>query len=233
MKAAFLCEFATIRSTFAQLVLIYAIIAIVLGIATESLVALTACVGAMTPFLVLFTLAGYDATNGWERFRACLPVSRGAIVASRYVVVLATTLAMIALACVLAMALGALAPSLPLSESTAESLAAQADLPLLLGAGLAGGSIVLLVSALILPFLLRFGMNKAMRIVPVVVMLAFLLGAASLTQLSELNAVIEFVAFVENPVNQPAVIAGFIVGVLAVYLVSCLAATRLYRNKEL
>ena len=233
MKAAFLCELATIRSTFAQLVLIYAIIAVVLGIAMESLVALTACIGAMTPFLVLFTLAGYDATNGWERFRACLPVSRGAIVASRYVVVLATTLAMIALSCVLAMALGALAPSLPLSEATAESLAAQADLPLLLAAGLAGGSIVLLVSALILPFLLRFGMNKATRIVPVVVMLAILLGVASFTQLSELGAVIEFVAFVENPANQPIVVAGFVVGVLAVYLVSLLAATRLYRNKEL
>ena len=76
-------------------------------------------------------------------------------------------------------------------------------------------------------------MNKATRIVPVVVMLAILLGVASFTQLSELGAVIEFVAFVENPANQPIVVAGFVVGVLAVYLVSLLAATRLYRNKEL
>lgn len=234
MKAAFLCEFTTIRSTFAQLAIIYLIIGIVLGIAMESLVALTACIGAMTPFLLIFTLAGYDATNGWERFRACLPVSRGAIVASRYAIVLVATLAMIALSCILALALGALAPTLPLSASTAESLAEQADLSLLLISGLAGSGIVLLVSALVLPFLIRFGMNKAMRIVPVVVMLAILLAIASFSQLAELGAVAQLLHdTVENPASQPLVIAGTVVAVLAIYVISFLAAVRLYRTKEL
>lgn len=234
MKAAFLCEFTTIRSTFAQLAIIYLIIGVVLGIAMESLVALTACIGAMTPFLLIFTLAGYDATNGWERFRACLPVSRGAIVASRYAIVLVATLAMIALSCILALALGALAPMLPLSASTAESLAEQADLSLLLISGLAGSGIVLLVSALVLPFLIRFGMNKAMRIVPVVVMLAILLAIASFSQLAELGAVAQLLHdTVENPASQPLVIAGTVVAVLAIYVISFLAAVRLYRTKEL
>lgn len=234
MKAAFLCEFTTIRSTFAQLAIIYLIIGVVLGIAMESLVALTACIGAMTPFLLIFTLAGYDATNGWERFRACLPVSRGAIVASRYAIVLVATLAMIALSCILALALGALAPTLPLSASTAESLSEQADLSLLLISGLAGSGIVLLVSALVLPFLIRFGMNKAMRIVPVVVMLAILLAIASFSQLAELGAVAQLLHdTIENPASQPLVIAGTVVAVLAIYVISFLAAVRLYRTKEL
>lgn len=234
MKAAFLCEFTTIRSTFAQLAIIYLIIGVVLGVAMESLVALTACIGAMTPFLLIFTLAGYDATNGWERFRACLPVSRGAIVASRYAIVLVATLAMIALSCILALALGALAPMLPLSASAAESLAEQADLSLLLISGLGGSGIVLLVSALVLPFLIRFGMNKAMRIVPVVVMLAILLAIASFSQLAELGAVAQLLHdTVENPASQPLVIAGTVVAVLAIYVISFLAAVRLYRSKEL
>lgn len=234
MKAAFLCEFTTIRSTFAQLAIIYLIIGVVLGVAMESLVAPTACIGAMTPFLLIFTLAGYDATNGWERFRACLPVSRGAIVASRYAIVLVATLAMIALSCILALALGALAPMLPLPASTAESLAEQADLSLLLISGLGGSGIVLLVSALVLPFLIRFGMNKAMRIVPVVVMLAILLAIASFSQLAELGAVAQLLHdTVENPASQPLVIAGTVVAVLAIYVISFLAAVRLYRSKEL
>ena len=77
-------------------------------------------------------------------------------------------------------------------------------------------------------------MNKAMRIVPVVVMLAILLAIASFSQLAELGAVAQLLHdTVENPASQPLVIAGTVVAVLAIYVISFLAAVRLYRSKEL
>ena len=85
MKAAFLCEFLTARNVLSQSAVIYVVVAAVLGISMQSVVALVAAISAMTPFLMLFTFCAYDSMNGWERFRATLPISRCELVVSRYV----------------------------------------------------------------------------------------------------------------------------------------------------
>ena len=150
MKAAFLCEFATIRNALLQMAIIYLIIGVVVGIAMESSIAMVACISAMTPFLVVFTLSGYDEANGWQRFRACLPIVFG-----RYAIVLLSSIAMAAFAVVVALVLAQAAPYLPLAEGAAESLVAQSDPLLLAASALAGAAIILIVTALILPFVLR------------------------------------------------------------------------------
>ena len=231
MKAAFLCEFATIRSALLQMAIIYLVIGVVVGIA------MVACISAMTPFLVVFTLSGYDEANGWQRFRACLPISRGAIVFGRYAIVLLSSIVMAAFAVVVALVLAQAAPYLPLADGAAESLAAQSDPLMLAASALAGTAIILLVTALILPFVLRFGMNKAMRIVPVVIVLLFVVAvplagdALAGGQLAPVANAID--AFVSDPANQIVVCAVVAIAVLAVYAASCLIAARMYRAKEL
>lgn len=237
MKAAFLCEFATIRSALLQMAIIYLVIGVVVGIAMESSVAMVACISAMTPFLVVFTLSGYDEANGWQRFRACLPISRGAIVFGRYAIVLLSSIVMAAFAVIVALVLAQAAPYLPLADGAAESLAEQSD-PLMLVAGaLAGTAIILLVTALILPFVLRFGMNKAMRIVPVVIVLLFVVAVPligdALTDLSGFGWVADLIAFVNDESNLLIAMASAAAATLAIYAVSCAVAARLYRSKEL
>ena len=187
MKAAFLCEFATIRSALLQMAIIYLVIGVVVGIAMESSIAMVACISAMTPFLVVFTLSGYDEANGWQRFRACLPISRGAIVFGRYAIVLLSSVVMATFAVVVALVLAQAAPYLPLADGAAESLAAQSDPLMLAASALAGTAIILLVTALIMPFVLRFGMNKAMRIVPVVIVLLFVVAIALVDALAGIS----------------------------------------------
>ena len=116
MKAAILCEFASIRTILVQMVVIYLIVGVVVGVSIQSSIALVACIAAMTPFLAVFSLAAYDDANGWERYRACLPISRGAIVAGRYAAVLAITAFMALLAIAVALALANAAPYLPISR---------------------------------------------------------------------------------------------------------------------
>ena len=223
MKAAFLCEFATIRNILIQWAILYLILGVVVGIAMESSVAMVACIAAMTPFLTVFTLSGYDAVNGWESFRACLPISRGAVAFGRYVVVLLVTIMMAALAIVVALVLAQVAPALPLPEGTA--------------ANLAGASIILFVTALILPFILRFGMNKAMRIIPIVMVLAVVVAIPVLgdvlAQLSVIDWVADLIAFAEDESNLIALTGAIAGAVLIVYVASGLLAARLYRGKEL
>lgn len=237
MKAAFLCEFATIRSALLQIAIIYLVIGVVVGIAMESSIAMVACISAMTPFLVVFTLSGYDEANGWQRFRACLPISRGAIVFGRYAIVLLSSIVMAAFAVVVALVLAQAAPYLPLADGAAESLAAQSDPLMLAASALAGTAIILLVTALILPFVLRFGMNKAMRIVPVVIVLLFVVAvplAGDALQGGQLAPVANAIdSFVSDPANQIVVCAAVAIAVLAVYAASCLIAARMYRAKEL
>ncbi|MDO4443175.1 MAG: ABC-2 transporter permease, partial [Slackia sp.] len=95
MKAAFLSEFITSRNVLMQSLAIYAAASLVIGISMQSPTAMVACIGAMTPLMMVFTFCALDAANGWERFRATLPVSRAAIVASRYANVLAASVSML------------------------------------------------------------------------------------------------------------------------------------------
>lgn len=41
-------------------------------------------VSAMSPIMVMSSLAGFDNQNGWERYRATLPISRKDIICARY-----------------------------------------------------------------------------------------------------------------------------------------------------
>ena len=144
---------------------------------------------------------------------------------------------MAALAIVVALVLAQVAPALPLPEGTAANLAAESDPATLIAAAMAGASIILFVTALILPFILRFGMNKAMRIIPIVMVLAVVVAIPVLgdvlAQLSVIDWVADLIAFAEDESNLIALTGAIAGAVLIVYAASGLLAARLYRGKEL
>ena len=232
MKAAFLSEFLTARNVLSQSAGIYVVVAAVLGISMQSVVALVAAISAMTPFLMLFTFCAYDSMNGWERFRATLPISRCELVVSRYVNVLLSSVVMFLLGWALACLISGMAPLLPLEEGMRASLSSEFDPGLLAIAGLMGLSLMTAVVALFLPFALRYGLTKAMRVVPVVMVMLIPVSIALLKQFpSGADVLVRIGGWLDA--NLVAGGVAFAAAALVVYAASCCVAVSVYRRKEL
>lgn len=235
MKAAFLSEFLTVRSLLLQMLGIYLAVGVFVSVGMQSVIGMTATISAMAPILMVFSFSTFDAANGWERYRATLPVARANIVASRYLNVLAASLAMFVASLLLAAAVagvvGTVAPESDLARSLADELAHPAVLP---SAGLAGMSLVLLICAIILPPVLRFGMTKAMRYIPVAMLVVLAIALLVLPNVVEAPAFLaDFMAWADDPANTPVAAGAFTLIVLAAYAASCVVAVQLYRSKDL
>lgn len=233
MKTAFLSEFITSKNVLMQSVVIYVVVSLVIGVSMQSPVAMVACIGAMTPFLMVFTFCALDGLNGWERFRATLPVSRAAIVASRYANVLVASVFVLFLGWAVALTLSAAVSVLPFDAATAEAFASEASDPaMLLCAGVLGMGVTLFAASFILPFAMRYGMTKAVRIVPVVLIM---LLPASIFLLRQVPDMARLFSDISMWLDQNVVLASvvFIAAVLTAYAASCVVAVAMYRSKEL
>lgn len=235
MKAAFFAEFSAVKKTIIQSFAVYFFVSFFVGIGTQSAITIGACISAMTPMLLAFSFAGYDHMNGWERFRATLPVSRDALVVGRYLNVLASSAATMAVGILSALLVAWIAPSLPIDATIAGAFAEEAARPFGVVAGcLASGCFMLVFVALFQPFILRYGLTKALRWLPAGILIVIFLIVMVAPQLIDVPAfLIEAMAILDDPANQPAILAGIIAATLAVYVASCAAAMALYQRKEL
>ena len=89
MKRAFMSELAIVRTLVPSIAGVGLFIFVVLTLANasdgDSGMSGGACaVSAMSPIMVMSSLAGFDNQNGWERYRATLPLSRKDIICARY-----------------------------------------------------------------------------------------------------------------------------------------------------
>ncbi len=93
MKRAFMSELAIVRTLIPSIAGVSLFIFVVLTLANasdgDSGMSAGACaVSAMSPIMVMNSLAGFDNQNGWERYRATLPFSRKDIICARYLSVI-------------------------------------------------------------------------------------------------------------------------------------------------
>lgn len=89
MKRAFMSELAIVRTLTPSIAGVGLFIFVVLTLANasdgDSGMSAGACaVSAMSPIMVMSSLAGFDNQNGWERYRATLPLTRKDIICARY-----------------------------------------------------------------------------------------------------------------------------------------------------
>ena len=94
MKRAFMSELAIVRTLVPSIAGVGLFIFVVLTLANasdgDSGMSAGACaVSAMSPIMVMSSLAGFDNQNGWERYRATLPFSRKDIICARYLCIVA------------------------------------------------------------------------------------------------------------------------------------------------
>ena len=225
MKTLVISDLVTMRSALLQLAGICAIVGAFISIATQSFVAASAATAIMIPLMFLFTTSAYDETRDWELFRLTLPVTRRQVVLGRYASILLVAL----LAVVLASVLGVLL------ALAAGAVAALAPVPLPEGLVPHEGFVAEFVAgAVTLPLIMRFGMTKGARLVPVVIVLLMSLGILLAGDDGPLAGMLTGLeAWLFQGANLALVCVAGVVATLAVYAVSAQVAVGLYERREL
>ena len=236
MKQMLSLDFKTIARTLVWEAAFLVLLSVVLTFATTSnAYALPAGIAAMIPMVFTFTLFATDEGNGWERFRLALPLSRADIVRGRYATGVALAgigIATAVIAIVVALALASTVPSLPnADEITRMSPENAVESAAVL---LTSASCTLLLLAIMLPLMFKFGMTTGARFTPLIIVV--LVVAAVLVLDSGAfgpNTAPVFELIFSSPESiLVAAVATFALS-FAIYCASALLSYRLYRNREL
>ena len=222
MKRAFMSELAIARSLIPSIAGVGLFIFVVLTLANasdgDSGMSAGACaVSAMSPIMVMSSLAGFDNQNGWERYRATLPLTRKDIICARY-------LCIVAFSDIIA---------LPFFNSAGVASTGQTIFEIAI-ASAASMLISLMMVFLAQPLFFRFGHMEALRLS---VGLFALLGCLTMAALSSSNPISNWLMSIAGANPDPAVLgclcAGIAVLALALCVISCAVSTKVYRARDL
>lgn len=232
MKRAFMSELAIARSLIPSIAGVGLFIFVVLTLANASdgnsgMSAGACAVSAMSPIIIMNSLAGYDNQNGWERYRATLPFSRKDIICARYLCIIAFS-AVMACAAVLLNII-----ALPLFDHTGIPSTGQTVFEITI-ASAASMLISLMMVFLAQPLFFRFGHMEALRFS---VGLFALLGCGTMAMLSSSNPISNWLMSIAGANPDPAVLGFMCSGIAALALVlfaiSCTVSTKVYRARDL
>ena len=232
MKRAFVSEFAIMQSFIPSIAGVGLFIFAVLTLANMSdgdsgMSAGTCAVSAMSPIMVMSSLAGYDNQNGWERYRATLPFSRKDIICARYLCITAFSAIMACAAVIMNII------TLPLFENMGIASTGQTIFEIA-SASFASMLISLIMVFLTQPLFFRFGHMEALRLS---VGLFALLGCGTMAMLSSSNPISNWLMSFAGANPDPAVIgclcAGIAVLAFVLFMISCIVSTKVYRARDL
>ena len=232
MKRAFMSELAIVRTLIPSIAGVGLFIFVVLTLANtsggDSGTSAGACaVSAMSPIMVMSSLAGFDNQNGWERYRATLPFSRKDIICARYLCIVAFS-AMMACAAVLLNIV-----ALPFLDHTGISSTGQTVFEIAI-ASAASMLISLMMVFLAQPLFFRFGHMEALRLS---VGLFAMLGCLTMATLSSSNPISNWLMSIAGANPDPAVLGCLCAGIaaltLALCVISCTVSTTVYRVRDL
>lgn len=232
MKRAFMSELAIARTLIPSIAGVGLFIFVVLTLANasdgDSGMSAGACaVSAMSPIIIMNSLAGYDNQNGWERYRATLPFSRKDIICARYLCIIAFS-AVMACAAVLLNII-----ALPFFNSAGVTPTGQTVFEITI-ASAASMLISLMMVFLAQPLFFRFGHMEALRLS---VGLFALMGCGTMAMLSSSNPISNWLMSITGANPDPAVLGGLCAGIAVLALVlcaiSCTVSTKVYRVRDL
>ena len=232
MKRAFMSELAIVRTLAPSIAGVGLFIFVVLALANasdgDSGMSAGACaVSAMSSIVVMNSLAGYDIQNGWERYRATLPLSRKDIICARYLSIIVFSAVMACAAALLSIV------SIPLFNSAGIPSTGQTVFETTI-ASAASMLISLMMVFLAQPLFFRFGHMEALRLS---VGLFALMGCGTMAMLSSSNPISNWLMSIAGANPDPAVLGGLCAGIavlaLALCAISCTVSTKVYRARDL
>ncbi len=232
MKRAFMSELAIVRTLIPSIAGVGLFIFVVLTLANasdgDSGMSAGACaVSAMSPIMVMTSLAGFDNQNGWERYRATLPLTRKDIICARYLCIVAFSAMMSCAAVLLNIVV------LPFLDHTGISSTGQTVFEIAI-ASAASMLISLIMVFLAQPLFFRFGHMEALRLS---VGLFALLWCLAIAALSSSNPISNWLMSIAGANPDPAVLGCLCAGIAALALalcaISCTVSTKVYRARDL
>ncbi len=232
MKRAFMSELAIVRTLVPSIAGVGLFVFVVLTLANasdgDSGMSAGACaVSAMSPIMVMSSLAGFDIQNGWERYRATLSLSRKDIICARYLSVIVFSALMACAATLLSIA------SIPLFNGAGIPSTGQTVFEIAI-ASAASMLISLMMVFLAQPLFFRFGHMEALRLS---VGLFAMLGCLAMATLSSSNPISIWLMSFAGANPDPAVIgclcAGIAVLAFVLFAISCTVSTKIYRARDL
>lgn len=232
MKRAFMSELAIVRTLIPSIAGVGLFLFVVLSLANtsggDSGTSAGACaVSAMSPIMVMSSLAGFDNQNSWERYRATLPFSRKDIICARYLSIVVFSVVMACAATLLNIL------ALPLFDPMGIPSTCQTIFEIAI-ASAASMLISLMMVFLAQPLFFRFGHMEALRLS---VGLFALLGCGTMATLSSSNPISNWLMSIAGANPDPAVLgclcAGIAVLALVLCAISCAVSTKVYRVRDL
>ena len=231
-----------LKGSIIQTLVVYVIVGVAITIGMGSAVSGAACISSMVVIMLYFVLGSYDEANGWQRFRAAFPLSRKGIVLGRYALILCLSAAACALGflvselLVQAVSFGPLQGFAAMFGSEVQTgLGVWSNPPsILLAAALLGSIAALGMMSFMLPVVMRFGMTRAARLVPMVVLMAAIIVAMSLSEVWDAAWLGKMASWLSaDPDLAFLQIVGLSVAlVLVVYAVSAFVSIKLYERRE-
>lgn len=223
MKAILKSDIAYLRTalvpTFVTFVLVYVLLC---WAAQSPLMISTIC--GIIPLLVLLTFVSADAPDRWGRYRAALPFSRRDIVASRYAIILLSSLGVIVLGVALAQIANVVAP-LAMNDFEPMSLFDS------IATCVTSTTLVLILVDGLNPFLVKFGNARGIRYATIAFLVLFALAIYALSQLFNSETMDALGQWVAN--NGGLLVAVLAAVALAATAISCMASLRIYTKKDL
>lgn len=232
MKRAFMSELAIARTLIPSIAGVGLFIFVVLTLANasdgDSGMSAGACaVSAVSPIIIMNSLAGYDCQNGWERYRATLPFSRKDIICARYLCIIAFSAVMACAAVLLSII------ALPFFDHTGIPSTGQTVFEITI-ASAASMLISLMMVFLAQPLFFRFGHMEALRLS---VGLFALMGCGTMAMLSSSNPISNWLMSIAGANPNPAVLGCLCAGIaalaLALCVISCAVSIKVYRARDL
>lgn len=239
MKTMLACDLLVSRSMLLQMFGICAVVGIVMCYAMGTAVGAVAALAAMAPFMYVFSIAGIDEQNGWERFRLTLPLSRRQVVFGRYASVLVVTICASLFAFVLGLLLtvvnGFVSDGV-FGEQVSQFAFEAASPGILLASVTMTAFVVFVGTTVALPLIARFGMTKATRFIPLVVVLVLAIGVgvsgSDAVNFGLWDTVSQWLDS-GSATNLALLLAGLFVFGLVLYTISAFIAAKLYEKREL
>lgn len=231
MNAMVRFDLITMKNSLLQSFITIMLIAMVVTVVTESVKVGVGAVVMAIPFTYIFSVSAYDEMNGWERFRLTLPITRRQVVYGRYAGVLVVMAACSIIAALFAWMVIGIVGMMP-SGTMPEGSFAEESAPEVVFAVIAAIAALLLITASItLPFVMKFGLTKGTRLLPVAMALLFVFGVWAVGESGFLHDVLD--TWNQTEASITLIVATAVISALVLFILSALISVRLYEKREL
>lgn len=232
MKAMFMSDLQIMKKYLLQQLIVAVLIGAFICFMTESVYVAAPMLAVFIPFSLAFTIIAFDERGDWQQFRLALPISRTDVIVGRYAsLALLAVMGLVSGYVVTALVVVAaeLLPTIPQLANLMVNFSWQA----VLSTGIIGLGLILIMLAVIMPLVSRFGMTKTVRYLPVIMMVGAMLLFNALSQFQLPQFMFDFIEWVKTPEGTIALAAIATVIILALYAASAALSVKLYAKREL